>query len=133
MKRENEIGAILGLVFGCFSFISLFLRAPEGEDDLLEFFLFISTVIFYATLFGRRAGKKIKNRRPILVGFAFVLLTYISVFSTIGIVVAFIEQDPNVLLMFFYSLLFCLTIGAIPILITALLFGYILRFLINPK
>jgi drug/metabolite transporter (DMT)-like permease len=135
MKREEKIGALLGIVFGCFSFINLFMRVTvsAGENEPLEFFLFIVLILFYAIIFGRRAGRIINKRRPIMVGFVFVFLTHIAVFLTFGIGVALIEQNPDTLLVFLLSLFFSLLISAIPILITAVFYGYTLRYFINNK
>ncbi len=137
MTREEKIGAALGVAGGMLGLLflaTLYLINEEADiKDMPSFLLTAIVGLSYSAFFGRRAGRKINKRGPLLVGLISTALTNICSILTLGILGAAILQDVTFLGGALFGILFSFAIGGVPMLLIGTLYGYGLKHLIKTK
>lgn len=135
MKRENEIGALLGLAFAILgiTIAALLINIVVSITIQTEVILIVSTFLFFAAFFGARAGRNIiKKQHPIWIGFKSTFLTtFCTLLLSIPIYILFDDHEyytfSDVISVITVFVLYTVYIGTIPILIVGCIYGYALR------
>ncbi len=135
MKSAKEKGAVLGLVFGIFTAVTmaLLINGVVSIHFNTELMLIVTIFLFFSAFFGARAGRNtIKGEHPVWIGCKSTFLTtYCTLLLSIPLYILLDEseyysaQDPFFAIL--VILLYTTLLGGIPMLILGSIYGYSLR------